>query len=380
MWLLDTARANLEFFPRSYDIPGGYAILSHTWSAVEDGGEDSFQFHTVPSSPPWFNPRDRLSPKVRAFLERAEKAGYRYAWVDTCCIDKTSSAELTEAINSMFEYYSCSAVCYVYLSGVSSEHFDPAHDGHLDFQGQLRQWCRWCRRGWTLQELIASPVILFFSEEWTVIGSKHELAEILEESTGVPATVLRFEKPITDMSVAARMSWASHRTTTRPEDRAYCLFGLFGINMPTLYGEGGDNAFYRLLEEIMKTTRDTTIFLVGDSLVYRSWNEILERYSELREGSYSCYLFPSSPLEYVKHLCNNLSFKINPLYDYHDRKNEVRSLYVAAVLVDIVLPGYATNTLGPSLPYFQHISRWVDSHWACHGSSQYHSGPGCPAR
>ncbi|KAH9914781.1 uncharacterized protein BXZ73DRAFT_92738 [Epithele typhae] len=227
MWLLGTARANLVFFPRPEHVPKpGYAILSHTWGPLK---EDTFQV--------------------------AEKVGYQFAWVDTCCIDRTSSAELSEAINSMFQYYSHSAICYVYLSDVS-------YIPNRDIKAIIR-WSIWHHRGWTLQELLASPVIFFFSEQWKFLGTKNDLADVLQEATGVPAAVLRFETNIQQMCIAERLSWASRRETTRPEDIAYCLFGIFGINMPTLYGEGSEKAFYRLLEEIMKTSRDASIFFFG---------------------------------------------------------------------------------------------------------------------
>ncbi|KAH9936747.1 heterokaryon incompatibility protein-domain-containing protein, partial [Epithele typhae] len=251
MWLLGTARANLVFFPQPEDVPGGYAILSHTW----EGEEESFQ-KPRRSSPPWFNPRDRLTPKTRSFLELAEQHGHEYAWVDTCCINKESSAELSEGINSMFRYYALSAICYVYLSDV--EHSDTySHDIWGAFKGS-----RWHRRGWTLQELIASRVLVFYSKEWIYMGTKYELADRLKEATGISAAVLRFESPFTDASIAMRISWAAYRETTRPEDGAYSLFGLFGVNMPTLYGEGR-HAFCRLLMEISKTSRDPSIFLLG---------------------------------------------------------------------------------------------------------------------
>ncbi|KAH9911100.1 uncharacterized protein BXZ73DRAFT_15752, partial [Epithele typhae] len=195
------------------------------------------------------NPRDELSPKVRVFLEKAENVGYDFAWVDTCCIDKTSSAELSEAINSMFQYYSHSAVCYVYLSDVPS----------IPYGEKFRE-SKWHLRGWTLQELLASTVVFFFSDQWELLGNKNDLAQLLQEATGVPVSVLRSETEIQHTSIAERLSWASRRETTRPEDIAYCLFGLFGINMPALYGEGGEKAFHRLLEEIMKTSRDASIF------------------------------------------------------------------------------------------------------------------------
>ncbi|KAH9940774.1 HET-domain-containing protein [Epithele typhae] len=252
MWLLGTARANLVFFPQPEDVPGlGYAILSHTWGEEEE----TFQ----KSSPPWFNPRDRLTPKVRSFLKLAEQHGHEYAWVDTCCINKDSSSELSEGINSMFRYYALSDVCYVYLSDVRYS------DTDLDGMWDAFETSRWHERGWTLQELIASRILVFYSKEWICLGTKYELADRLEEATEISAAVLRFESPFTDETIATRISWAARRFTTRPEDAAYSLFGLFGVNMPTLYGEGR-HAFCRLLMEISKTSRDPSIFLLGERI------------------------------------------------------------------------------------------------------------------
>ena len=201
------------------------------------------------------NPRDLVSPKVRSFLIFAEKHGYRWAWSDTCCIDKTSSAELTEAINSMFQYYSLSDICYAYLADVPS--------GTIGWEFEHS---RWYSRGWTLQELVAPKTVVFMSQDWEPLGTKYELAETLQRITHVPASVLRFQRDVTEMSIAARMSWASERETTRVEDLAYCLFGLFGVNMPTLYGEGR-SAFYRLQEEIMRTCVDTSLFAWGNRIL-----------------------------------------------------------------------------------------------------------------
>jgi len=63
------------------------------------------------------------------------------------------------------------------------------------------------------------------------------------------------------------MYWASKRETTRKEDEAYCLLGLFGVNMPLLYGEGS-KAFFRLQQEIIKTADDQSIlaWYVSDQL------------------------------------------------------------------------------------------------------------------
>ncbi|KAH9945262.1 uncharacterized protein BXZ73DRAFT_38511 [Epithele typhae] len=277
MWLLNTRTADLRHFSGPHAVPGGYAILSHVWAKTEDS------FHPTPqepaSLPRWYNvvfsvfswllrllsfgvlkarpsPRDRFTPKVRGFLKLAEKQGYEWAWVDTCCIDKTSSAEVTEAINSMFRYYALADVCYAYLRDVPAD--DP---GAAHFFGS-----RWHTRSWTLQELVAPTRVVFLAEDWSPIGTRFEMADQLQKITGIPAAVLRLEQDVHQVSVAARMSWAAQRKATRVEDKAYSLFGLFGINLPTLYGESEESAFYRLQEEIMSKSVDTSMVMWGDVL------------------------------------------------------------------------------------------------------------------
>ncbi|KAH9910745.1 heterokaryon incompatibility protein-domain-containing protein [Epithele typhae] len=291
MWLLGTARADLIFFPQPEEVPRGYAILSHTW--LEADKADTFlkvqKLNPSRSSPPWFNPRDHLTPKIRSFLELAEEHGYEYAWVDTCCINKESSAELSEGINSMFRYYALSTICYVYLSDVQYSETDPSDDMWFAFQRS-----RWHWRGWTLQELIASRVLMFYSKEWICLGTKYELADRLEEATGISAAVLRFESPFTDASIATRISWAAHRKTTRPEDAAYSLFGLFGVNMPTLYGEGR-HAFCRFLMEILKASRDPSIILLGKRQYVAGLEDLKSRLRREPQSRTRRHLLPLNP-------------------------------------------------------------------------------------
>ena len=182
----------------------------------------------------------------------AESHGYKWVWIDTCCIDKTSSAELWEANNSMFRYYSLARVCYGYLRDVGHRPLD-AHSPLIDTRSV------WFTRGWTLQELIAPRFFLFVSRTWTVLGSKTDFARHIEFCLFIPAALLRLVTSHTGYSIAQRMSWFQSRRTTRVEDEAYCLLGLFDIHMPPLYGEGR-NAFRRLQEEIMKQSQDTTLF------------------------------------------------------------------------------------------------------------------------
>lgn len=172
--------------------------------------------------------------------------------MDTCCIDKTSSAELSEAINSMYRWYQKAEVCYAFLSDVPS-----SEDPHKE-ESAFRK-SRWFTRGWTLQELIAPVHLTFFGSDWEDIGSKLNLKVLISAITKVDARALAGSRILNGWNVAQKMSWASRRVTTREEDIAYCLMGLFDINMPMLYGEG-KKAFLRLQEEIIRNSQDETIF------------------------------------------------------------------------------------------------------------------------
>jgi hypothetical protein len=172
---------------------------------------------------------------------------------DTCCIDKSSSAELSEAINSMYAWYQRGVVCYAYLSDVQlwSTYQPEDADGAWVAENpeavlQVMK-SRWWTRGWTLQELIAPPSVVFYaatSQGWSKIGTKGSLIDLVAARTGIRDDILR-GLDVKKCSVAQRMSWASQRETTRTEDLAYCLLGIFGVNMPLLYGEGS-KAFLRL--------------------------------------------------------------------------------------------------------------------------------------
>ena len=199
--------------------------------------------------------RDRYGPKIRECCILAELHGYRWVWIDTCCIDKASSAELSEAINSMYIWYEQAGLCLAYLYDVSS-----VRDG--EWQASLDN-SRWFTRGWTLQELIAPNALLFVAKDWTILGSKSEFEMRLEGITGINRDILSHRLPLSEASISQRMSWASRRKTNRIEDEAYCLMGIFGIHMTTIYGEG-NAAFYRLQEEIMKISEDHTLFAWGD--------------------------------------------------------------------------------------------------------------------
>ncbi|KAL6410637.1 HET domain-containing protein [Ilyonectria robusta] len=224
------------------DIPT-YAILSHTWD-IEEVTLDDMRRRDF----------DHLKgfAKIKGCCEQAAQDDLQWVWIDTCCIDRLSSAELSEAINSMYRWYQNAEVCYVYLYDVPPP--DPFLDKHL-FQN-----ARWFTRGWCLQELIAPREVEFYAENWTELGTKWSLWQAISETTSIPVAILLQDKRPGDFPIAQRMSWASKRNTTREEDMAYCLLGIFDIHMPLLYGEGR-RAFIRLQEEIMRRGVDYSIFL-----------------------------------------------------------------------------------------------------------------------
>ena len=256
MWLLSTDRAELRYFARNFDATGGYAILSHTWNGDEQTLQEVRAIGERCRSS-GTNPRDDpdLSSKIRNCCIIAEKHGYWWVWIDSCCIDKTSSSELSEAINSMFRWYKEAEVCFAYLADVPS-------DCALRKRSSAFRKSRWHTRGWTLQELIAPDFLVFLSVDWHELGNRADLSGLLREITGVPSGVLAGDRQPAEYSVSRRMSWASRRRTTRVEDEAYSLMGLFGVNMPANYGEG-KKAFIRLQYEIMQHDPDTSLFAFG---------------------------------------------------------------------------------------------------------------------
>jgi hypothetical protein len=227
-----------------------YAILSHTWGEAEVSYQDLLAVIAGSEQPP----DHRGWSKIFGAREKAAAGLYDWIWIDTCCIDKTSSAELSEAINSMFYWYQSAQVCYAYLEDVPM-----LATGDFSNYSSVLHNARWFRRGWTLQELIAPPEVEFCSVNWESFGTRSTHYDVLAQLTGIDRDVLRDPDHMSALSVAQKMSWAANRETTRPEDIAYCLMGVFGVNMPLLYGEGM-KAFIRLQEEILKESEDQTIF------------------------------------------------------------------------------------------------------------------------
>jgi hypothetical protein len=261
--------------------PPAYGILSHTWGTEEVSFEE------------WKN-RASISHKagfrkVSKVAQLTKSFDLDYVWIDTNCIDKTSSAELSEAINSMFAWYSKAECCFVHLDDVASVENPTPGRRSGGYTLKSLQDARWFTRGWTLQELIAPARLIFLSKQWQIIGNLKKVSplrnewtreqlehwfhtsvgqiEVIQEEilsdishiTGITRASLLRDGDYENETIAVRMHWASRRITTRVEDMAYCLLGLFKINMPLLYGEGRA-AFQRLQEQIMMVSVDQSIF------------------------------------------------------------------------------------------------------------------------
>lgn len=213
-----------------------FAVLSHTW-----GREEISHTDIVTGSG-----YDKAGyKKINFCAEQAVKDGLRHFWIDTCCLDKSSSAELQEAIGSMFQWYQSAKRCYVYLSDVSTRDFPgssslPQQKWMDDFPRS-----RWFTRGWTLLELLAPKDITFFSKEGDQLGSKISLMDQIQHTTRIPMPALQ-GVPLAQFSLDERYSWLEGRDTTRPEDKAYCMIGVFGVVMQIMYGEGRASSFRRL--------------------------------------------------------------------------------------------------------------------------------------
>ncbi|KAH7551323.1 hypothetical protein BM1_09639 [Bipolaris maydis] len=249
MRLLNTESLELSCPYVPSEVPD-YAILSHRWSTEEVTFADI-------NSTPILHLQSQMRTKkgfakIQGACKLARNDGYTWIWIDSCCIDKSSSAELQEAINSMWRYYAESNICYVYLEDV------------LDSEagwGPMFAKSQWFTRGWTLQELIAPTCVEFFAENWAAIGTKFERYKQIADITSIDSDLLIRVRALDDFSTAERLSWASHRNVTREEDETYSLMGLFDVNMPLLYGEGREKAFVRLQEAIYNATADHSMFL-----------------------------------------------------------------------------------------------------------------------
>ncbi|KAJ9142509.1 HET domain-containing protein [Pleurostoma richardsiae] len=261
MRLLDVESRELEEFVDETVVPP-YAILSHRWEDDEVLFQDLARGTAA---------HKKGYQKLYNFCLVAQKEGFLYAWIDTCCIDKSSSAELSEAINSMFRWYQQADTCFAYLNDCSYEVV--SQSGSTQFQES-----KWFTRGWTLQELLAPMDVVFLSVEWREFGTRRGLCQEISDITKINKRVLLHPKGLNEFCVAQKLSWAATRETAKPEDRAYSLMGLFGVHMPLLYGEG-DRAFLRLQLEILQQSNDQSILAwrCDDGMHFRLASSLLAR-------------------------------------------------------------------------------------------------------
>ncbi|XPS92519.1 hypothetical protein M3J09_001907 [Ascochyta lentis] len=244
-----------------------YAILSHTWGL--DDNEVTFEDIAKDAG------KSKLGYyKLKFCSQQAAKDGLDFFWIDTCCIDKTSSAELSEAINSMFKWYQRADKCYALLSDVSISN-SPVETAP-EVWGPRFQSSRWFKRGWTLQELLAPKSVDFFSQDGERIGDKTSLLQAVHDATRIPAQALQ-GGALSQFSTDERMSWTEGRETTREEDGAYALLGVFDIHMPLIYGEGRQKAFAPLRREIEVSRRVQSLIKPPWTVPFRRDDDFVNR-------------------------------------------------------------------------------------------------------
>jgi hypothetical protein len=226
-----------------------YAILSHTWV----NGQEVTYIDLITGA----GGQKTGYEKIKFCGEQAMKDGLQYFWIDTCCIDKSNSTELSTAINSMFRWYQNAKKCYVYLGDVSIPGYaEDVQAKQSTWEAAFRQ-SRWFTRGWTLQELIAPAIVEFFSKEGKRLGDKSSLEKLICEITGIPIQALQ-GNPFSHFSIDERREWAAQRQTTEEEDTVYCLLGLCEVSMPPIYGEGKKAALKRLLTTVREVSKDSS--------------------------------------------------------------------------------------------------------------------------
>ncbi|KAF1842766.1 HET-domain-containing protein, partial [Cucurbitaria berberidis CBS 394.84] len=249
MRLLNTRTLELTIFIGN--VPE-YVILSHRWE------EDELTFEHIVKDP-ISNPKSRARQKqnfkkIQGTCALAARDGFDWVWIDSCCINKSSSAELQEAINSMFRWYQEAEICYAFLNDVPNQEAG---------WGERFRHSKWFTRGWTLQELLAPATVEFYAADWSPIGTKISRYEEVSYITRIAPIALSHQWHTVwyKFLAAEKMSWAAHRKVSRAEDETYCLLGLFDVNLPLLYGEGSEKAFRRLQGEIYKMDGDCSLFL-----------------------------------------------------------------------------------------------------------------------
>ena len=238
-----------------------YAIMSQCWCAA--GLTREMQFKEL-NEATLETMRDlRNHPGYQKIVESClltREEGLEWLWVDTCCIMRESKTELSEAVNSMYQWSRRSEICFAYLHDVK---FPLPPEPDIEMFPTPNGWPKWFSCSWTLQDLLGPRIIRFFDQDWYLIGDKAKLAPKLADITGIPANILTNGLPHPDdpcrPSAAQIMSWAADRKATTREDRAYALMGIFEVHVPTKYGEH-ERAFHRLQVSIIKEYNDHSIF------------------------------------------------------------------------------------------------------------------------
>ncbi|KAK6427225.1 hypothetical protein LTR81_000570 [Elasticomyces elasticus] len=241
----------LEFSHFHGDVPI-YIIASHRWKAGTEVMIEDVENRR--------NTKKSGYEKIEGFARYIKKhvPEVQWLWIDTCCVNQSSSVEVDEAVNTMFRWYSNADACLAYLADVHSA------DDQVEFEAS-----EWFHRGWTLQELLAPYVVVFLSQTWDVIGHKGgsgctrsgfnvstgpSLEAQIASITGIPECVLNNYDQSNKFSTEERLTWMACRETTRDEDTTYSLLGVFGIRMRLSYGEGSESARRRLLVKVAKAT------------------------------------------------------------------------------------------------------------------------------
>ncbi|KAI3538376.1 hypothetical protein CABS01_08119 [Colletotrichum abscissum] len=266
MRLINTNTLELKEFP-DHSIPP-YVIFSHVWG--DEAEECHFQEFCSSANHTAETKRKNGYAKIVNFCLKCRESGYEWAWADTVCIDKANYDELNFAINSMFEWYQNSEMCFAYLEDTKVPERSPfGRDQHFLFLGRIRD-CQWFKRGWTLQELIAPRTIRFFSREWKWFMSNYQAVDDISGITSLPKNVIYQLKDSTftlqsyrswlQYSPRSVLKWASRRTVRQTEDAAYSLLGLLNVKIDIHYGEGL-KAFERLQTLLILQTGDPRCLL-----------------------------------------------------------------------------------------------------------------------
>ena len=236
-------------------------MFSHTWEGKEPTFLDVNRVGLVNELG-----KSSLNDKLRRFCKAIHKDGYQWAWSDTCCIDKSTSAILSQSLISMYTWYTEAVETLVYLADVlsKSELSDLTNS-------------QWMTHAWTLQELFASKVVRFYSREWkpylndarTNHKESPSICQELAHGMGISTEAIVSFLP-ENLGVREKLRLASKWNTTVEEDIAYSLIGIFSSDIAPRYGVG-KIALGQLLENIVARTGDTTVIAwMGKSSMYNS--------------------------------------------------------------------------------------------------------------